>query len=202
MKNYTTESYKEALGILNFLNYENFSDMNKAYENLIQKLMSPIDKLAPFKTKRVKGNSQEWFDREVLESIALRDKLFKKFKRSKLNVDKEIYKACNKSHRLILQKKREYFENKLKENIAKPKDLQKTLKSLGLSKKFSAVQTNAIEDNKRLKYDLKSVVQTFAKFCSNLAQSLLKNLPNFPDEFDINSVHQYYKNIELKVILI
>ena len=55
-------------------------------------LMSVIDKLAPFKTKRVKGNLQEWFDGKVLESIALR----------------EIYnKARNKSHRLILQKKRE-----------------------------------------------------------------------------------------------
>ena len=64
-------------------------------------LMSVIDKLAPFKTKRVKGNSQEWFDGEVLESIALPHKLFKKFKYSKLNVNKEIYnKARNKSHRL------------------------------------------------------------------------------------------------------
>ena len=35
--------------------------------------MSVTDKLAPFKTKQVKGNSQEWFDGEVLESIALRD---------------------------------------------------------------------------------------------------------------------------------
>ena len=102
--------------------------------------MSVIDKLAPFKTKRVKGNSQEWFDGEVLESIALRDKLFKKFKRSKLNVDTEIYNnARNKSHRLILQKKREYFKNKLKEKIAEPKYLWKTLKSLGLSKKSSVL---------------------------------------------------------------
>ena len=69
--------------------------------------MIVIDKLVPFKTKRVKGNSQEQFDGEVLESIALRDKLFKKFKRSKLNVDKEIYnKVRNRSHRLILQKKK------------------------------------------------------------------------------------------------
>ena len=69
--------------------------------------MSVIDiKLAPFKTKRVKVNSQEWFDGEVLESIAIRDKLFKKFKRSQLNVHKKIYnRARNKSHRLILQKK-------------------------------------------------------------------------------------------------
>ena len=47
--------------------------MSKTYENFIQKLMSLTDKLAPFKTKQVKGNSQEWFDGEVLESIALRD---------------------------------------------------------------------------------------------------------------------------------
>ena len=45
---------------------------------------------------------------------------------------------------------------------------------------------------------MKFVAQTFAKFYSNLAESLLKNLPNFPNKFDINSVHQYYKNIELK----
>ena len=85
--------------------------------------------------KRVRGNSQECFDGEVLESIALREKLFKKFKRSKLNVDKEIYnKARNKSHRLILQK-REYFENKLKENIAKPKDLWFIQKNFSCSNK-------------------------------------------------------------------
>ena len=55
------------------------------------------------------------------------------------------------------KKKREYFEKKLKEKIAKPNDLWKTLKSLGLSKKVSVVQTNSTEDNKRLKYNWKSV---------------------------------------------
>ena len=101
-----SEAYKEALGKVNFPNFENFSGVNKAFEKFIQKLMIVIDKLAPFKTKRVKDNSQEWFEGEVLESIALRDKLFQKFKRSKLNVDKQNYNnARNKSHRLILKKK-------------------------------------------------------------------------------------------------
>ena len=118
---------------------------------------------------------------------------FQKFKRSKLNVDKEIYNKARNKFSLVDFQKKTY-----KKNLAKPKDLWKTLKSLGLSKKFSVVQTNAIEDNKRLKYDLKSVAQTFAKFYSNLAESLLKNLPNSPSKFDINSFHQYYKNIELK----
>ena len=54
LKNYTAEAYKEALGKVYFPNYENVSDVSKAYENFIQKLMSIIDKLAPFKTKQVK----------------------------------------------------------------------------------------------------------------------------------------------------
>ena len=52
-----------------------------------------------------------------------------------------------------------------------------------------------MEENKRLKYDLKSVAQTFTKFYSNLAESLYENLPNSPIKFDINSVGQNYKNI-------
>ena len=91
---------------MHFPNYENFSDADKACENFIQKLMSAIDKLVAFKTRRIKGNSQEWFDGEVLESIAVPDKLLKIFKRSKLK-DKDICnKARNKSHRFILHKKR------------------------------------------------------------------------------------------------
>ena len=78
--------------------------------------MSFIDKLRHFKTKRVKGNLQGWFDGEFLESISLQEKLCRKSKHSKLNVDKEIYiKARNKSHRLILQKK----ESDLKTNERK-----------------------------------------------------------------------------------
>ena len=62
-------------------------------------------------------------------------------------------------------------------------------------KKISVVQTNAIEDNKRLKNNLKSVAQTFAKFYS---ESLLRNPTNSANKFDMNSVDQYYKKIELK----
>ena len=68
---------------------------------------------------------------------------------------------------------------------------------LGLSKNFAIAQTNPTEDNKRLKYDFKFVAQNFANNYSNIAESLLENLTN-SNKFDINSVHQYYKNIKLK----
>ena len=91
------------------------------------------------------------------------------------------------------QKKRA-LRKQIKGKYCQAKDLWKTLKSLGLSKKISVVQTNVSEDNKRLKYNLKSVTQTFAKFYSNLAESLLR----ISQILLTNSVHQYYKNIELK----
>ena len=94
-----------------------------------------------------------------------------------MNLDKEIYnKAGKKSHELIFQKK-QYCKIKLRENIVKPKDFWKTLKSLGLSKNFSVVQTNAIEDNKHLQYDLKTVDQTFWKVYPNLTESWIFQIP-------------------------
>ena len=53
--------------------------------------MRVIDIVAPIKSRRIKQNSQEWLDGEVAEKISVRDKLFKKFKKSKLHIDKETY---------------------------------------------------------------------------------------------------------------
>ena len=95
--------------------------------------MAVIDNLAPSKNKRIKGTSQNWFDAEIMEKISDRDKLFKKFKKSRLHVDKDNYKeARNEVQKLISTKKKAYSESKLTENIAKPEGLWNCLKSLGL----------------------------------------------------------------------
>ena len=59
------------------------------------------------------------------------------FSRSGLHIDKDNYKEVrNEVQKLICTKKRAYFENKLTENIGKPKELWKCLKSLGLKFKI------------------------------------------------------------------
>ena len=86
--------YEEALGKIDFPNYHNFDNIDDAYSNFIQKVMGVIDQVAPIMLRRIKQNSEEWFDGEVVEKISVRDKLFKKFKKSKLHIDKEIYKIA------------------------------------------------------------------------------------------------------------
>ena len=58
LKNYTPYYYKEALKQIDFPNYKSFGDVNEAYSNFFHKLMAVIDKIAPYKRKRVKGNTQ------------------------------------------------------------------------------------------------------------------------------------------------
>ena len=95
LKNYSTVTYEEALKKVKFPNYENFININEAYSNFIQKLTSVTDEIAPCKTKRVKDNSKEWVDSVVSEGINNRDKLFKKFKKSRLPLDQENYKKAH-----------------------------------------------------------------------------------------------------------
>ena len=106
LKNYTAEACKEALGKVYFPNYESFSDVIKLMKTSFKNWWASLISQHLLKLNQLKVIYREWFDGEVLESIALLDKLFKKFKRGKLNVCKDIYnKARMKSHRLILQKK-------------------------------------------------------------------------------------------------
>ena len=49
MKKYTQNLFMEKLRAINFLNYENFQDVNSAYSDFINKLTDVIDNIAPIK---------------------------------------------------------------------------------------------------------------------------------------------------------
>ena len=86
--------------------------------------MGVIDQVAPIKERRIKQNSQGWFDGEIADEIKNRDKLFKKSKKSKLHVDKDIYNAARyELQKKIFNKKGAFFQNKLTESIGEPKGL-------------------------------------------------------------------------------
>ena len=87
LKNYSMENFAQELKNIAFPDYEKFSDVNSAYSDLVNKITQVLNNLAPSKTIRMKNQSNEWFDDELAEQISNRDKLFKKFKKSKLHID-------------------------------------------------------------------------------------------------------------------
>ena len=142
--------------------------------------------------------NEEWFDSVVSEGINNREKLFKKIKKSRLPLDQENYKKVPcKVKKLIAEKKRNYFETKLTENIGKPKELWKTLKALGLPNKVSIAAINALKIDKVVKFDPKSISKVFETFFTNMEKKLLQKLPLPPNKCGIDSVKIFYKNLNI-----
>ena len=138
------------------------------------------------------------FDKEIAEKLSLRDKLFKKFKSSHLNIDWEIYKkARNEVQRTIKQKKIQYLEEKLSEDIAKQKELWQTLKQLGLPNKKNSPSNTRLKNKNGLLFDSMSIAETFKKYYSSLAENLVLKLPKPLNNFGIQSVKNYYKKCNL-----
>ena len=141
---------------------------------------------------------QDWFDAEINEEIERRDKSLAKFKESRLHSDKESYKkACNKVQRMIKNKKKNFFTGKLNENIGKPKEFWKSLKSLGLLSRKSSCSTICLEKDGILSFDPKANAEIFKDFYSNLANDLVKMLPNPPNKYGKDAVKKYYENLNL-----
>ena len=117
-----------------FPNYLTYTCLNDAYSDFIYRFVGAINSIAPSKKIRVKANSEPWFDNQIVSAIQRRDKLYKKFKNSGLETDKNNFEVV-KMHlqKTILKKKKSNFEEELGKNRNKPKKLSKTLKSLGLS---------------------------------------------------------------------
>ena len=68
--------------------------------------------MAPKKAIGVKNNTNEWFNGEIAAKIAARDKLFRKFKKSKLSVDKILYKEARNTLQALIKDKNWVYQTK------------------------------------------------------------------------------------------
>ena len=76
------------------------------YSDFLNKISDSRDSVAPIKEIRIKINTQEWFDNESAEAIKIREKYFKKFKKSNLLIGYNFYiEAKFNTQKLIKQKK-------------------------------------------------------------------------------------------------
>ena len=99
---------------------------------------------------------------------------------------------------MIKSKKKLYFERKLHENIAKPKELWKAIKSLGLPCKNSAVPNICLKDKDgSLNFEDSSNANTFKKFFENLANDLVLKLPKAPNLYTLGKTLLCYNSLGL-----
>ena len=192
----TVNIYKQALERASFLNYDNFHNPDIAYNGFINRLNCVVHVVAPFKTFRVKNNTSEWFNGEITDKIHTRDKLYKRFKLTKLHVDEEVYnEARNVVQNLIWRKKKAYLEEKLQKTQKIRKHLWKILTELGLPYKRLPSTNICLEARNGLTFDPYTISEVFKKLFSNLANDLVQKLPATAKKFVNKSVGNYYNNM-------
>ena len=199
LKHYTIEKFLKELKDIIFPDYSDYNDINEAYSDFIKKITKIIDKIAPIKEIRIKNNTAKWIDEEILEGIRNRDKLFTKFKKSKINIDHLNYKkARNKLQSMIKRKKKNFILEELNSNIEKPKELWKSIKSLGLPTKSDTCNICLENKNNNISFDSKTNAEIFKDFFSKLANDLVEKLPVPTNKFGIDCIKNYYKNLNLE----
>ena len=118
LNKYTADNFCDKLNNVNFANYSEFDDVNNAFVDFSDKLMQAVDGIAPYREFRVKGYTEDWFDGEIMEKIKNRDKLLKKYKKSKLEVDHKIYREAKLiASTLIKSKNRNHFSRTLDQQL-------------------------------------------------------------------------------------
>ena len=106
-----------------------------------------------------------------------------------LHINKELYKKAKyNAQKLIAAKKPAFFDEKLSESVDKPNELCNTLRSLGMPKKTVVFNFNAIDNNKSLTYDIKTISKVSKDFFSNLAESSLIKLPDPSNEYNLETI--------------
>ena len=93
------------------------------------------------------------------------------------------------------------MEEALRDNIGKPKELWKHLKSLGLKSNGHSSSKICLEQNGQISFDAKANSCIFKEFYSNLASGLVKKLPTPKNKYGQESVKSYYKNLTYQEIL-
>ena len=77
----------------------------------------------------MKANSKPYFEYQIISAIQKWDKLYKKFKHSALETNKDNFKAAEMHlQKKILKKKKSYSEEELARTRNKAKELWKALK--------------------------------------------------------------------------
>ena len=78
------------------------------YTGFLNESMQVTNKISSSKEIRIKNN-QDWFDREVADSIHAQEKLFLKFKKSELHNDEEIHKKARNQVQNLIKKEAKFL---------------------------------------------------------------------------------------------
>ena len=191
---------------------------NTAWKNLKQILLLHFNKHSPFLNKKVKGIKSPWITREIKTEMNKRDKLQRKFRKSRSTNDFDEYKKQrNKVNVTVRKAKCQFNKDLLQETAHDPSRFWKALKKvLPVNSKSKITKTFLIDGI--LTSNAKQIAIGFCSFFTDIARKLklkvapLKNFiwktpkPIYPKTYStfhfkqvqVNQVFKHLKKLSRK----
>ena len=94
MRRDSAEKFLKILREIVVPNYLTYTCVNDPYSDFRSRFVEVINFIATSKKIRVKANSKPWFNNQTVPSIQRLDKLYKKFKYSGLEINKDNLKVA------------------------------------------------------------------------------------------------------------
>ena len=188
LKNFNSENFVIDLqNKLSTIGAEVETNVNQDVANLTTMFNSVLDKHAPkrlMSRKEKRLSDKPWITRGILKSIKTKNKLFKKYFKSKQGIsnDKKVLykKYLNKLTHVKNLAKRNYYESIIKNNNKNPSQIWSVINEI-VDYKNSASKgkyPSAITiENETVKTDSQKFLDKLCKYFANIGANMSKNLP-------------------------
>eukprot|EP00794_Sanderia_malayensis_P004093 gene4093-4647_t len=134
-RNYDSDKMSEDLRNSDWLRVLNYVEVNKAWGYMKDILSGVFNKHTPKIQKIVKGKVAPWLNEGVKRLMNERDKVLRKFRKTKAEVDQAAYKEKRNAVNVAMRKaKSSYHRKLLSENAGNPNRFWRTIRSIYPSK--------------------------------------------------------------------
>ena len=182
-KNYDQTTVSAELSVVHWDIVYNTPDPDTAWNNLQQILSETINRHASLINKRVKGKPAPWLNADVKEIMNHRDKLHRKFLKSKSNTDWNMYKnARNHATNIIQRAQKTHYKSLLRDSEKKPNKFWKMIKTL-FPTKTKEPPARSFNINAKCTTNKKSIANGFCSFFSKIAGALKVKSIRFKNSF-------------------
>ena len=165
---------------------------NVSMENFLKCIEDLLDQHAPVKQFRPKNvinlKSSPWMTPEILNSMKVRDKLYKSFMRAKDPLVKNTLRDRFKAYRnsivsICRQRKIDFYQNFFQENIQNSANVWKGINCITAIKRKVQSTVISLEIDGKVTSDPPKVVNKFNTFFATIANKIKKDIPKTPKSY-------------------
>ena len=159
-----------------------FSDLNVMFDSFYTKLSKIIDHHAPIKQiprKELKLRSKPWITLAIRKSIFVKNKLYKKYLKSKLPYYHLKFKYYrNRLNHLIKVSKKQYYNDYFHANRSNPKKIWTGIKRIMTLRPECNHAPKKINNNNIDITEPKAIANAFNNFFAKIGNDIANSVPN------------------------